>query len=211
MPRRAEKRKQRRGRPEASFSARSQILLGAAQAFGDRGYARCSVEDVLRAADVSRRTFYRFFKSKEELFEQLYEAASMLFLQSMRSAIDLAKTPEERLEYCIDLYLRTPQNVGPVFQVMMAESMQPGSKLYARREAVINALIDILEQNVDEVRGRAVDPLILRGIVAAQERIALHVFNEHPGDEAMLQRAKRAMMDIARRVLHDPTDEAAGD
>jgi len=191
----------RRGRPDASFSARSQILLGAAEAFGAKGYGDTSVQDVLVASGVSRRTFYRFFRSKEELFEQLYETASMIFLQSMRNAVTLGKTPEEKMANCIELYLSAPQNAGPIFGVLQVESMRPGSPLYPRREAVIESLIEMIQDGVIEAKGHATDPLILRGLLAAQERIALHVFNESPGDEHTVERARDAMMAIAAAVL----------
>jgi AcrR family transcriptional regulator len=181
--------------------------MGAAEAFGAKGYADTSVEDVLKAADVSRRTFYRSFRSKEELFEQLYEAASLLFLQSMQNAVTLAKTPDEKMANCIELYLRTPQNTGPIFQVLQLESMRPGTKLYERRQAVLEELIAMMDEGVREELGRPVDPLILRGLIAAHERIALHVFNESPGDEDAIQRAKSAMMQIAAAVLADATDD----
>jgi AcrR family transcriptional regulator len=210
MPRKLAKRDRarRRGRPDPSFSARTQILLGAADAFGAKGYADTSVQDVLTASGVSRRTFYRFFRSKEELFEQLYEAASMLFLQSMRSAVDLAKTPEEKLANCLDLYLRAPQTVGPVFSVLQAESSRPGTKLFARREAVLESLAELFAESFRKHKGHDIDPLIIRGIIAAQERIALHIFHEHPGDDAAIQRARAAMLHIAEGTLAHVEDEA---
>ena len=211
MARRLAKVKRRRGRPDASFSARHQILMGAAQAFGLKGFGKTSVEDVLEASGVSRRTFYRMFGSKDELFEELYEAASMLFLQSMKNAVDLGRTPEEKLGNCIELYLRTPLNVGPVFQVLQIESSRPGTKLYARREAILESLVDMLAQGFRENQGRDIDPLILRGIIAAHERIALHVFNTSPGDEAAIQRAKAAMLHIAGSALGHIDSAAAGE
>lgn len=197
-----DKRPSRRG-PDPAFSTQSQILLGASEAFGARGYADTSVEDVLKAAGVSRRTFYRFFRNKEDLFEQLYDAASMLFLQSMRTAVNQARSHEEKMASCIELYLRAPQTAGPVFGVLQLESMRPGSPLYARREAVLEKLIEMMDEGVREARGESVDPLILRGVLAALERIALHVFNESPGDERAIARARDAMMHIASSALQD--------
>lgn len=211
MARRLARAKRRRGRPEASFSARHQILMGAAEAFGIKGFAKTSVEDVLGASGVSRRTFYRMFRSKDELFEELYEAASMLFLQSMRNAIELGKTPDEKLSNCIELYLRTPQNVGPVFQVLLIESSRPGTKLFGRREALLESLVEMLATGFRESQGRDIDSLILRGIIAAHERIALHVFNTSPGDEEEIRRAKTAMLHIAASALGHVDDEVAGE
>jgi len=180
------------------------MLLGAAQVFGAKGYGATSVEDVLQAAGVSRRTFYRFFRSKEDLFEELADAASMLFIQGMRNAVAMAKTPAEKIEKCLELYLRAPQSVGPIFQVLQIESSRPGTQLYARRQQVLETLIQMFDQGFRESTGRKADPLILRGLIAAHERIALHVFNESPGDEAAIQHAKRAMMHLTEAALGEP-------
>lgn len=45
-----------------------------AHAVADRGYAHTTVEDVLRRAGMSRRTFYRLFDNREECFLATYDA-----------------------------------------------------------------------------------------------------------------------------------------
>ncbi len=193
----------RRGRPAASFSARSEILIGAAQAFGDKGYADASVQDVLKAANVSRRTFYRFFRSKEHLLEELADAASMLFLENIRVARSLGKTPEDKLANCVEVYLRAPQNAGPIFHVLLAETSRPGSPLAPKRRGVIDALIGMLSDGVKEYQDRELDPLILRGLVAAMESISLYVFTETEGGEPDIERAKAAMLHLVFSALQE--------
>lgn len=207
----AARRARRRGRPDPAFSARTQILIGAAEAFGRNGYADTSVEDVLRAAGVSRRTFYRFFRNKDDVFAQLYETATLLFVQAMRNAIAIGDTPEQKLRNAIDTYLRAPEDVGPVFGVLMTESSRPGTPLYERRQAVIDELVSLFADDARAHRGRDIDPLIVRGIIAAAERIALHVFCEAPGDPSLKQRARRALLHIASAALSPPDGEGDAD
>ncbi|MEO8552223.1 MAG: helix-turn-helix domain-containing protein, partial [Kofleriaceae bacterium] len=47
--------------------ARNMIMFGATRVFATMGLREASVEDLLEAGQVSRRTFYRFFKSKEDV------------------------------------------------------------------------------------------------------------------------------------------------
>jgi AcrR family transcriptional regulator len=201
--RRADPGVRRRGRPDASFSARAQILFGAASAFGAKGYADTAVEDVLKAARISRRTFYRFFRSKEDLFEELYEAASMVFLQSLRNAAALGAEPMEKLKNCLEVYLRAPQTAGAIFHVLQLEATRPGSKLAARRQFIYDALIEMLGDGIRAMQGRTLDPLILRGLIAANESISLHVFSATDGSEPEIQRAKQAMLHLMHAAL-DP-------
>ena len=146
------------GRPEATFSTRAQILVEAAAAFGAKGLADTAVEDVLRASGVSRRTFYRFFRNKDELFDELAETAAMIFLQSMRTAAALGKTPLDKLSNCVEVWLRAPETAGPIFHVIAAEAAKPGSRLSAHRRHAIEALITMLNDGIRAGRGQEMDP-----------------------------------------------------
>ena len=56
------------GRREASKRAtRAAILAAAKEMFADHGFEATTVRDIARAADVTERTFYRYFDGKEGL------------------------------------------------------------------------------------------------------------------------------------------------
>ena len=61
----------RRHAAGADPAKRAQILEGAAQAFLEKGFDAASMEDVRRAAGVSKGTIYVYFADKAELFEAL--------------------------------------------------------------------------------------------------------------------------------------------
>jgi AcrR family transcriptional regulator len=48
-------------------------LAAATKVIAERGYANTSVDDVIRAADVSRGTFYLYFDSRDALFSELLD------------------------------------------------------------------------------------------------------------------------------------------
>ena len=52
---------------------RSQILKGAYRVFMERGFDAASMNDITRAAGVSKGTIYVYFRNKEELFEALVD------------------------------------------------------------------------------------------------------------------------------------------
>lgn len=55
---------------ELSFSERKRqsVLFGAAKAFVEEGFAHATMDRVAQAAGVSKRTVYKHFRSKQELF-----------------------------------------------------------------------------------------------------------------------------------------------
>src|ERR1700730_835353 len=59
------------------------ILAAAMKVFARRGFAATRVEDVLEEAGVARRTFYRYFTSKEDVLAAVYELATTELLRAL--------------------------------------------------------------------------------------------------------------------------------
>lgn len=64
------------------------IISAAFTCFRTRGLARTTIVDIVRTADVSRSTFYEYFKDKETIVEACAEAASRRFYRNMAKAIE---------------------------------------------------------------------------------------------------------------------------
>lgn len=62
------------------------VLAGATRVFLDRGYAASSMDEVAQAAQVSKRTLYQYYPSKEALFIAVIE----------RRALDLVQFIDDR-------------------------------------------------------------------------------------------------------------------
>src|SRR5256885_11327311 len=92
------------GSRPAVFSSRMRILEGAAEAFGSTGYDDARVEDILAASGVSRPTFYKFFRNKDEVFNALVEMTSLSLIQAIKSAVATATEPVPKLERAVEAY-----------------------------------------------------------------------------------------------------------
>ena len=62
--------------------ARNMIIAGGARVFAAKGIRAASVEDLLEASNVSRRTFYRMFESKEDVALALYNFGTTQLVES---------------------------------------------------------------------------------------------------------------------------------
>src|SRR3954453_9402858 len=62
----------------------------------EKGYVATSVADVLRAAKVSRETFYEQFDSKEDCFMSALEAATGVVLAQAFATRPAGRTPPRR-------------------------------------------------------------------------------------------------------------------
>jgi AcrR family transcriptional regulator len=59
----------RRGSPRV----KAVLLNAASRAFGRQGYVKATVQHILDEANLTRRTFYRHFSSKDEIFAELLD------------------------------------------------------------------------------------------------------------------------------------------
>jgi AcrR family transcriptional regulator len=185
-------------------SARALILTGAARVFAERGLRAPSVEDLLVAAGVSRRTFYRLYGNKEDVAAALYRFGTERLLAACRLAVAEEADPLRRLERCIDAHLANAREFGRLVFVLGGEAQRHESALHARRMEVHETLVALLS-GVMEVRGQPIDPLLVRGLVLALEGVTRIVLQE--GDEgnqvtdASLARVRRVMLRMATATL----------
>ncbi|MFZ0251144.1 MAG: TetR/AcrR family transcriptional regulator [Acidimicrobiales bacterium] len=94
----------RSGRPRR-FEAEDELrlLLDAALLVMERnGYTDAAVADILREADLSTRSFYRHFESKDQLLCALFRREADAAAARLRASVDAAGTPPQALHAWID-------------------------------------------------------------------------------------------------------------
>jgi AcrR family transcriptional regulator len=180
--------------------ARNMILFGATRVFATKGFRAVSVDDLLEAGQVSRRTFYRFFKSKEDVALAMYTMGTSSLLESVRRALSTESDLLVQLERCIDLHLGNAKTMGRLVFVLGGEAQSLESPLYVRRMEVHESMVSMF-RDFGGVQSKTVDPLFIRTLVFALEQITRTVLEE--GDEGRrvstdsIARARAVMMRVA--------------
>jgi AcrR family transcriptional regulator len=76
----------------------AQLLAAAEIALAEQGYAGLRVDDVLDAAGLSTRAFYRHFRGKSELFVALFDREMTRAQQRLGAKVTRASTPRDKVE-----------------------------------------------------------------------------------------------------------------
>jgi len=152
-----------------SFVARNQrerILAAVAQVASTRGYGGMSVQDIVREAGVSRRTFYEQFKNKDHAFLAAYDEASGRLLAAVRAAFEGEKTMEGRASAGFSAFLQLLA-ASPAFAKMcIVEVLAAGPDAIARRARTMEEFTGYFESSAGELLGGdAPSPLIAETIV----------------------------------------------
>ncbi len=72
------------GEPET----KRRILEAAADVFAEKGYYAAAVDDIVRASDTSKGSFYHFFPNKQGIFLALVDHMYALLLRRVEAAIE---------------------------------------------------------------------------------------------------------------------------
>jgi AcrR family transcriptional regulator len=177
--------------------ARNMIMFGATRVFAVQGFRTVSVEDLLEASQVSRRTFYRFFKSKEDVALAMYTLGTSSLLEQCRRAISQETDLLVQLEKCIDIHLSNARMMGRLIYVLGGEAQSLESPLHARRMEVHDLLVEMFRTSSDQ----KIDPLFIRTLVFGLEQVTRSVLEQ--GDEGrrvtseMIARGRAVMMRVA--------------
>jgi AcrR family transcriptional regulator len=192
VPRRPSPRKRATGVQLGEASARAIILRAAGLVFAEHGVRAASVAQILAAAGVSRRTFYRFYQSKEHVMHALYVAGTGALLDGCRAAVREETDPERRVARCIDVHLRNARDLGRLVWVLGGEAQHHESSLHARRMEVFATVAEMFRETIPDA-----DPLLYRALVLALDGVVRLMLEE--ADEG--RRVTPAGCDRARRVM----------
>jgi AcrR family transcriptional regulator len=187
------------------LAARGMILQGAAILFAEHGVRAPSIEQILKASGVSRRTFYRLFAGKDEVLAALYELGTGHLLEACRSAVREEKETISQLERCIDAHLSNARTFGRLIYVLGGEAQGHESPLHALRMRVHETIVSLLSERMDLAAEEHVDPLLFRTLLIALEgvvRIMLEQGDEgRDVTEASIERTRSIMMRVATAAI----------
>ncbi len=99
---------------------RTQILIGAAQVFAQKGYHKATTKEIAQAAGIAEGTIYNYFDTKRDLLLAMVE---MVATHSLREGLfeNPPEDPAEFLRLLLRDRVRFLQEYGPVMAPLLAE------------------------------------------------------------------------------------------
>jgi AcrR family transcriptional regulator len=180
--------------------AASGILRGAIEVFSRHGFAATRVEDILQAADVARRTFYKHFSNKEQVLAAIYEMATSELLGAIRSAGVAGEGPLDAIGRALDAYLDYHVANARLVRVLVEEAIRSDSVLHPYRKRFRQDLIELLDVAVRATSGEQNDPMFYAALVSGLEGLSLDLLASDAGPHEVA-RAKQVMHLLLERTL----------
>jgi AcrR family transcriptional regulator len=146
-----------------SFVAQNQrdrILAAVAEACSAKGYGEMSVEDIIAAAGVSRRTFYEHFKNKEHAFLAAYDAVVAQLLQRVSGAVESADELTDKVRAGLGGFLGFLASEPAFARMCIVDVLAAGPEAVARRDGAMRGFAQLILMNVRSVYGDDAPPAL---------------------------------------------------
>src|SRR5215204_1386299 len=127
-------------------SQRTRLLEAVGRAVAERGYGAATIDDVVRRAGVSKKTFYEHFADKEDCFLAAYETASEELFERVREAHESHDDWLDRTRAGIVAYLRWLAADPALARVYLVEVAAAGPHALERRERVRDRYADLMSR-----------------------------------------------------------------
>jgi AcrR family transcriptional regulator len=144
-------------------------LLGAArESFFTRGYAGTTVEQVARAAGLSKRSLYLYFKNKDELFLTVASEGIGLLQRRLETLEVETSTVDELIVKTTRQYLNFAHEEPEYFKIIfrdttaeMVENVSPElrQKVVLQEQACLKIVATIVEKGIRDGVIPPVDPV----------------------------------------------------
>jgi TetR/AcrR family transcriptional regulator, fatty acid metabolism regulator protein len=146
---------------------RSQLIACAIETIATLGYGQASLAQIAKRAGISKGVITYYFKTKEELIEQVVKDMTTAAASFMRPQIEASPTATAKLQ----AYLRSNiayiaahrMQMAAIIDIVFNVRTEDGQRRYqpGREEPALQALEAILRQGQDEGEFRAFDPRVI--------------------------------------------------
>ncbi len=92
-------------------ATRQRIIEEAAPIFNQRGYAGCSMQDVMEATGLEKGGLYRHFATKEELAVEAFRYAVSRSVRAKAEGLDEVEGAVDKLRHIIQRFVESPSGI----------------------------------------------------------------------------------------------------
>ena len=193
---------------------RQRIIADAAPIFNQRGFAGCSMQDVMEATGLEKGGIYRHFGSKEELAAEAFKFALGQAVKTRTGDIGHIEGSVEKLRYLINRFVDTPSPMAGGCPLMnTAIDSDDGSTVLRAlaRQGIQDwrsRLVRIVETGVKqgEIRKKT-DPVRIANTIIATLEGAL-MMSRIENSRKALQDAQATLNEFLDTIVLRPTDHA---
>ncbi len=189
--------------------AKLEILVNSMLVFLERGVNQVTVQDLLDAAGISRRTFYKYFRNKVDVLESLYKLAVDIMVVSYKASVGNARTVGEVAGCMPGVFFDYHHDLAPVIRMMQEEAIRTDSPLAPYRKAAMRTVAGVVNEEIRRITGRSIDPLIIHSLLWGMEGMSIEFLRGDADSVNDIAHARKVVSGIAEAALHKAVNDSS--
>ncbi len=125
-----------------------EIIRVATQCFSERGYQATTIEEIAARVEISRVTFYTYFKSKEELLQTIFDRSLSAYQQGLEAILAADLPRREKLRRVVAHQVASLTADQPAIRVFFSEEKTLPPQIAQRVQEVHRKIDRLLEQEI---------------------------------------------------------------
>ncbi len=157
---------------------KARILQAAMQVFAEKGVAKTKMTDIALAAGIGKGTIYEYFRSKEEIFAEAFNAVTQQTLFHLQQVVQEPGDAVNKLHRLLEISLAEFIEQGEHFLEIMMDfwaegvrnrelELMPNIDLKAIYHQYRTAIMQVLEEGIRQKRFRPMDTQIVASLILA--------------------------------------------
>jgi AcrR family transcriptional regulator len=130
-------------RQKQAIRTKNKIFDTTISLISEHGFDNVNIEDICKTADVSVGTFYNYYKSKNEVFFEIYSRADHYFEETVKDKLSKSSSSEIILEY-FDYYSLYCVKTGVS---TLTQMMNASNRNFTKRGRYMQLLLTELLEN----------------------------------------------------------------
>lgn len=171
------------------------------QVFAQRGLQRTTVQHLLDASDVSRRTFYKYFRNKMDVLESIYRIFVDNMLLHFHKEVKQASSARDIIRNTTKVYFDYHVSMGPIIKLMMEEARSSTSALAPHRVRAQDIASEVLTSQISRYTGKSYEPLVFRTMLWMLENYSLYIFEDGGFSQERLDLCEKVAIGIAESLV----------
>jgi AcrR family transcriptional regulator len=142
-------------------ATRQRLLEAAESVFAELGYHEASIVKITEAAGVAQGTFYLYFASKQEIFEELVRDLNRRVRHAMAAGAERGRTRSEAELLGFRGYFEFAARHGALYRIIRQAEFVSPQTLHDHYEAIASGYVVALEAAMERGEVAKMDPEVL--------------------------------------------------
>ena len=135
---------------EGKESTRQRILDAATEVFSEKGYHGAAVDDIVKASQTSKGSFYFHFPSKQDIFFSLVDRLIASLARSAEEAIDQEKGALLKVNAALETVFNTFSKHRSLAKILLVGGVGLGKAFDERLLAIHARFASLIREHLDE-------------------------------------------------------------